>query len=150
MASRSRLAPAMPPIRRARYRRRRQRTHATRASGTDAPTAGRFSATAFLLRRDYTERCFPGETDMAAADTSVRARIDAVTKRRAALALKAVGLSMSDAIRLFLCRIADERRLPFDPVANARTRRAIAELEAGRGRRARSVAALLATMKTDR
>ena len=85
---------------------------------------------------------------MAAADTSVRARIDAVTKRRAALALKAVGLSMSDAIRLFLCRLADERRLPFDPVANARTRRAIAELEAGRGRRARSVAALLATMKT--
>ena len=48
---------------------------------------------------------------MAAADTSVRARIDAVTKRRAAFALKGVGLSMSDAIRLFLCRIADERRL---------------------------------------
>ena len=51
---------------------------------------------------------------MAAADTYVRARIDAKTKERAAGALAAMGLSISDAIRLLMLRIADERRLPFD------------------------------------
>lgn len=77
---------------------------------------------------------------MAAADTSVRARIDADIKRRAADALKAMDLSVSEAIRLFLHRIADERRLPFEAtLPNVRTRRAIAELETGKGRRARSV-----------
>jgi len=87
---------------------------------------------------------------MAAADTSVRARIDADIKRRAADALQAMDLSVSEAIRLFLHRIADERRLPFQvTLPNARTRRAISELETGKGRRARSVDALMAQLKTD-
>ncbi|MDR2012186.1 MAG: type II toxin-antitoxin system RelB/DinJ family antitoxin [Rhodanobacter sp.] len=47
------------------------------------------------------------------ADTYVRARIDTDTKERAASALEAMGLSISDAIRLLMLRIADERRLPF-------------------------------------
>ncbi|MEO9122566.1 MAG: type II toxin-antitoxin system RelB/DinJ family antitoxin [Burkholderiaceae bacterium] len=73
---------------------------------------------------------------MSTADTYVRARIDASTKKRAADALEAMGLTLSDAIRLLLLRVADERRLPFDVKApNATTRRAIAELEAGRGKR---------------
>ena len=39
----------------------------------------------------------------------------------------------SDAIRLMMLRIADERRMPFDVKApNATTRKAIAELEAGK------------------
>ena len=60
------------------------------------------------------------------------ARIDTSTKERAADALKQWGLSISDAIRL-LMRIADERRMPFDVKApNATTRKAIAELEAGK------------------
>ncbi|MDT7928087.1 type II toxin-antitoxin system RelB/DinJ family antitoxin [Tepidimonas sp.] len=75
---------------------------------------------------------------MSTADTYVRARIDPNTKQRAADALAAMGLSVSDAIRLLMLRIADERRLPFDVrVPNATTREAIAELEAGKvtGRR---------------
>jgi DNA-damage-inducible protein J len=37
-------------------------------------------------------------------------------------------------------RIADDRKLPFEVKApNARTRKAIAELEAGKGKRSRSV-----------
>ena len=48
------------------------------------------------------------------ADTYVRARIDTNTKERAASALEAMGLSISDAIRLLMLRIADEHRLPFD------------------------------------
>lgn len=47
-------------------------------------------------------------------DTYVRARIDSSTKERATAALEAMGLSVSDAIRLLMLRIADERRLPFE------------------------------------
>jgi DNA-damage-inducible protein J len=84
---------------------------------------------------------------MATADTYVRARIDRATKERAADALEAMGLSISDAIRLLMLRVADERRLPFEiRVPNTTTRRAIAELESGKGKRVRSVKALLADL----
>ncbi len=84
---------------------------------------------------------------MIAADTYVRARIDAKTKKRAANALQAMGLSISDAIRLLMLRVADERRLPFEVKApNAVTREAMAELEAGRGKRFASVEALMADL----
>ncbi len=87
---------------------------------------------------------------MARADTYVRARIDTVTKDRAADALEAMGLSISDAIRLLMLRVADERRLPFDVrVPNATTRRAIAELERGEGKRVRGIRALLADLNAD-
>ena len=77
---------------------------------------------------------------MSAADTYVRARIDTNTKERAAHALDAMGLSISDAIRLLMLRVADERRLPFDvKVPSVTTRKAIAELEAGKGKRFASV-----------
>ncbi len=77
---------------------------------------------------------------MSNADTYVRARIDVDTKERAANALRAMGLSISDAIRLLMLRVADERRLPFEVKApNATTRKAIAELEAGKGKRFASV-----------
>lgn len=51
---------------------------------------------------------------MSSADTYVRARIDSATKERATEALAAMGLSISDAIRLLMLRVADERRLPFE------------------------------------
>ena len=87
---------------------------------------------------------------MIAADTYVRARIDAKTKERAAEALEAMGLSVSDAIRLLMLRIADERRLPFDvKVPNATTREAMAELEAGKGKRFASVDALMDDLHAD-
>ena len=87
---------------------------------------------------------------MSTSDTYVRARIDTSTKERAADALEAMGLSISDAIRLLMFRVAEERRLPFEvKVPNARTRKAIAELEAGKGKRARSVDALMADLNAD-
>jgi len=83
-------------------------------------------------------------------DTYVRARIDTATKEQAAAALADMGLSLSDAIRLLMMRIADERRLPFAVrVPNATTRRAIAELEAGKGRRANSVKELMAALNAE-
>lgn len=87
---------------------------------------------------------------MSTADTYVRARIDTDTKARAAEALEAMGLSISDAIRLLMLRIADERRLPFKIKApNTTTRKAMAELEAGKGQRFNSVEDLIADLHAD-
>lgn len=70
------------------------------------------------------------------ADSIVRARIDSNTKARASAALEAMGLSISDAIRLLMLRIAEEQRLPFDvQVPNAESRRAMQELNEGKGTR---------------
>src|SRR5664280_1494679 len=92
----------------------------------------------------------PVRTAMRPADTYVRARIDSATKERAADALAAMGLSISDAIRLLMLRVVDERRLPFEVKApNATTRRAIAELEAGKGKRFTSTDALMADLNAD-
>jgi DNA-damage-inducible protein J len=87
---------------------------------------------------------------MSTADTYVRARIDSATKERAADALAAMGLSISDAIRLLMLRIVDERRLPFDvKVPSATTRKAIGELDAGKGKRFPSTDALMADLNAD-
>ena len=87
---------------------------------------------------------------MSTADTYVRARIDTVTKQRAADALEAMGLSISDAIRLLMVRIADEQRLPFEmKVPTAKTRKAIAVLVAGNGKRAKDLKELMADLNAD-
>lgn len=71
-----------------------------------------------------------------ATDTVVRARIDSRIKEEATHALDAMGLSVSDAIRLLMLRIAQEQRLPFDvKVAKPATTKAIKELEKGKGER---------------
>jgi len=80
----------------------------------------------------------------------VRARIDTATKEQAVDALAEMGLSVSDAIRLLLIRVADERRLPFEVKApNATTRRAIEELEAGGGKAFTTVDELMADLNAD-
>ena len=87
---------------------------------------------------------------MIVTDTYVRARIDTKTKKRATTALRAMGLSVSDAIRLLMLRVADERRLPFEVKApNAVTREAMAELEAGKGKRFAGIDALMADLHAD-
>ncbi|MFM7551181.1 MAG: type II toxin-antitoxin system RelB/DinJ family antitoxin [Cyanobacteriota bacterium] len=84
---------------------------------------------------------------MAQADTYVRARIDRDTKQRASDALAAMGLSVSDAIRLLMVRIADEHKLPFAiQVPNLETIDAISELESGQGQKVANVQALIAEL----
>ena len=62
--------------------------------------------------------------------TIVRARIDEKTKQEAAAVLDAIGLTVSDAFRLMMVRIAADKRLPFEPlVPNEET---IAAMEAAR------------------
>lgn len=52
----------------------------------------------------------------------VRARIDENTKNEAAAVLASIGLTVSDAFRMMMVRIATEKALPFDPlVPNAKT-----------------------------
>ena len=46
----------------------------------------------------------------------VRARIDARIKSEAAAILGAMGLTVSDAFRLLMVRIAKEKALPFEPL----------------------------------
>ena len=71
-----------------------------------------------------------------ATDAVVRARIDAATKDHATEALAAMGLSVSDAIRLLLVRVAADKEFPFPvKVPNATTRKAMAELAKGKGKR---------------
>lgn len=68
---------------------------------------------------------------MAALDT-VRARIDADLKREATAALTEMGLTLSDAIRLMLVRVAADKALPFDVrTPNAMTRAAIKAADRG-------------------
>ena len=69
-------------------------------------------------------------------DTVVRARIVSDTKAKATEALQAMGLSVSDAIRLLLRQVAEEKRLPFTvQVPNAATVKAMEELDEGKGKR---------------
>lgn len=87
---------------------------------------------------------------MSTADTYVRARIDSDTKARASDALAAMGLSVSDAIRLLMLRIADEHRLPFEIKApSASSRQALAEIEAGKVHRFATVDDLMADLHAD-
>jgi DNA-damage-inducible protein J len=87
---------------------------------------------------------------MGITDTYVRARIDSRTKELATNALEAMGLTVSDAIRLLMVRIAEEQRLPFNvKVPNINTRKAIAELEAGNGKRINTINELIADLNAD-
>jgi DNA-damage-inducible protein J len=82
-----------------------------------------------------------------ASDTVVRARIDGQVKEKAAKVLADMGLSVSDAIRLLLVRVAAEKALPFElKVPNADTRAAMEELEQGSGASFDSVAELMAEL----
>lgn len=66
----------------------------------------------------------------------VRARIDQRTKAEAFAVLAAMGLTVSDAFRLLMVRVAKEKTLPFELRApNAKTLRAMKEAKARQPRR---------------
>ena len=80
----------------------------------------------------------------------VHVRMKKTTKARAEKALSAMGLSVSDAVRVLLTRVAVEKALPFDVrVPNAKTRAAMKELESGTRVRVGSVADLMADLNAD-
>lgn len=78
-----------------------------------------------------------------AANQIVQARIDGAIKEEAAAVLAAIGLTVSDAVRLMLTKVAREHALPFDPlIPNATTVAAMKESRAGNLPRVNSIADL--------
>lgn len=66
------------------------------------------------------------------SDSVVRARIDSETKDQAAEALAAMGLSLSDYIRMALVRVARDKAIPFPvKVPNAVTAETLRKSERG-------------------
>jgi len=77
------------------------------------------------------------------ATTMVHIRVDERVKIRAAKTLAAMGMSMSDAVRILLVRVAAEKALPLDVrVPNKTTRRAMEAADRGEGKRFKSAGAL--------
>jgi len=68
-----------------------------------------------------------------AANQLVQARIDGATKAQASAVLAAIGLTVSDFVRIGLTRVAQEKAMPFAlPVPNEATIAAIREARAGK------------------
>jgi DNA-damage-inducible protein J len=68
----------------------------------------------------------------SAATEMVHVRIDRRVKERASKTLAAMGLSVSDAVRVLLTRVAAEKALPFEVrVPNAATATAMKEARKG-------------------
>jgi DNA-damage-inducible protein J len=84
------------------------------------------------------------------ANAVVRARIDERVKEEASAVLATMGLTVSDAFRIMLIRIASEKALPFEPlVPNEETIMAMKEARQGRLPKFNSVEALLADLHAD-
>jgi DNA-damage-inducible protein J len=84
------------------------------------------------------------------ANAIVQARIDQATKEEARIVLAAMGLTISDAVRLLLVRVAQDKVLPFEPLSpNAETIAAMREARVGNLPSFNSVEALLADLNAD-
>lgn len=84
---------------------------------------------------------------MVISETYVRARIDAITKERATNALEAMGLTVSDVIRILMLRIAEEHKLPFEiKVPNKLSMESRTELEKGHGKKVANISSLIAEL----
>jgi DNA-damage-inducible protein J len=78
------------------------------------------------------------------ANSVVRARIDEHIKTEAAAVLETMGLTVSDAFRMMMVRIAREKALPFEPlVPNPETVAAMREARKGKLPRFKDVDALM-------
>ncbi len=84
------------------------------------------------------------------ASGMVHIRVDEKVKTKASKALAAMGLTVSDAVRLLLTRVAAEKAMPFEVrVPNRETRTAIEAGERGEVFRASSVAELMEDLDAD-
>jgi DNA-damage-inducible protein J len=77
----------------------------------------------------------------------VQTRINSDIKAEASTVLEAMGLTISDAVRLMLTRVAREKALPFDPlIPNEETIAAMREGRAGGLPRFKTVEELMADL----
>jgi DNA-damage-inducible protein J len=95
-------------------------------------------------------QCISKEGLGVAATEMVHVRIDKRVKAQAAKTLAAMGLSVSDAVRVLLTRVAAEKALPFEvKVPNAETAAAMKEARKGGLRSFDSVRDLLADLNAE-
>lgn len=84
------------------------------------------------------------------ANAVVRARIEEHIKEEATVVLAAMGLTISDAFRMMLTRIAREKALPFEPlVPNEITIEAMKEARRGNLKSFATVEDLMANLNAD-
>ena len=84
------------------------------------------------------------------ANQLVQARVNKDVKEEASVVLAAMGLTVSDAVRLLLTRVAREKALPFAPlIPNAETIAAMQEARAGNLARFDDVQSLLDDLHAD-
>jgi DNA-damage-inducible protein J len=77
------------------------------------------------------------------ATAMVHVRVDEKTKQRAAKTLAGMGISVADAVRMLLVRVAAEKALPFDvKIPNAIAVKAMRAADKGKGMRLNSADAL--------
>jgi DNA-damage-inducible protein J len=82
-------------------------------------------------------------SEISMSTTMVHVRIDEKTKQRAAKTLAGMGISVSDAVRMLLVRVAAEKALPFEvKVPNSTTIKAMRAADKGKGKRYKSADAL--------
>lgn len=80
----------------------------------------------------------------------VRARINGEIKEEASAVLASMGLTLSDAFRLLVTRVAKEKSLPFEPlIPNEKTIAAIREARQGKLKSFDSVNALMKDLNAD-
>ncbi len=80
----------------------------------------------------------------------VQARIDGEIKAQATAALADIGLTVSDAVRILLTRVAKEKMMPLELMTpNAATLAAMEEAREGNLPRVRSVKALFEELNAD-
>jgi DNA-damage-inducible protein J len=84
------------------------------------------------------------------ATATVHVRVDEKVKQKAAKTLAAMGMSVSDVVRILLMRVAAEKALPFElRVPNRKTLAAIKAGERGQVSRASNVEAMMAELNAD-
>jgi DNA-damage-inducible protein J len=84
------------------------------------------------------------------ANSMVHIRVNGEVKEQAAKALAGMGLTVSDAVRILLTRIAAEKAMPFEVrVPNRGTLEAMEAGERGEVNRAASIAGMMAELNAD-
>ncbi len=85
-----------------------------------------------------------------ASNALVQTRINGDVKDEAAAVLATMGLTVSDAVRLLLTRVAHDKALPFEPLTpNAETVAAMREARAGKLKAFASIDALMSDLDAD-
>ncbi|AEI38647.1 type II toxin-antitoxin system RelB/DinJ family antitoxin [Zymomonas mobilis] len=85
-----------------------------------------------------------------AANQLVQARINGQIKQEASAILESIGLTVSDAVRMMLTKVVQEKALPFEPlVPNKKTLAAMKDARAGKLKKFNSVQSLMDDLHAD-